>query len=64
MDYKIITINIERLRNDLRDECIGAYFGGGYGGALIESFDVDRAAPEKLVEIAQCKGIDLRMYIV
>ena len=64
MDDKIITINIERLRNDLRDECIGAYFGGGYGGALIESFDVDRAATEKLVEIAQCKGIDLRMYIV
>ena len=64
MDDKIITINIERLRNDLRDECIGAYFGGGYGGALIESFDVDRAAPEKLVEIAQCNVIDLRMYIV
>ena len=64
MDDKIITITIERLRNDLRDECIGAYFGGGYGGALIESFDVDLASPEKLVEIAQCKGIDLRMYIV
>lgn len=59
-----ITIDVDRLRADMRDECLGAYFGGGFGAALIESFDVDRAPPEKLVEMAQRHGIDLRRYQV
>ena len=64
MYEETITIDVDRLRNDMRDECLGAYFGGGFGVALIESFDVDRATPEKLVEIAQMEGIDLRRYQV
>ena len=59
-----INIDVDRLRDDMRDECLGAYFGGGFGAALIESFDVDRATPEKLVEMAQSQGIDLRRYQV
>ena len=59
-----ITIDIDRLRDDMRDECLGAYFGGGFGAALIESFDVDRATPEQLVEMAQRQGINLRNYQV
>ena len=62
MYQETITIDVYRLRNDMRDECLGAYFGGGFGAALIESFDVDRMAPEKLVEMAQSQGIDLRNY--
>lgn len=62
MYQEAITIDIDRLRDDMRDECLGAYFGGGFGAALIESFDVDRATPEKLVEMAQNQGIDLRRY--
>ena len=62
MYQETITIDIDRLRDDMRDECLGAYFGGGFGAALIESFDVDRATPEKLVEMAQNQGIDLRKY--
>lgn len=62
MYQETITIDVDRLRNDMRDECLGAYFGGGFGAALIESFDVDRMAPEKLVEMAQSQGIDLRNY--
>ena len=34
-------IDIEKLRKDLRDESLGAYFGGGFGASLIESFDID-----------------------
>lgn len=64
MYQETITIDVDRLRDDMRDECLGAYFGGGFGAALIESFDVDRATPEKLVEMAQGQGIDLRRYQV
>ena len=60
----IVTINIERLREDLRNEDLGAYWGGGFGGALMEAFDLDRATPEELMQIAQDKGIDLRRYVV
>lgn len=62
MNQEIVTIDVDTLRSDMRDECFGAFFGGGFGGALIESFDVDRATPEKLVEMAQNQGIDLRKY--
>ena len=64
MYQETITIDVDRLRDDMRDECLGAYFGGGFGAALIESFDVDRTTPEKLVEMAQSQGIDLRRYVV
>ena len=62
MYQETITIDVDRLRDDMRDECLGAYFGGGFGAALIESFDVYRATPEKLVEMAQSHGVDLRKY--
>ncbi len=55
-------IDIERLREDLKQECYGAFFGGGFGGALMESFDVEHASPQKLVEMARDMGIDLRNY--
>ena len=57
-------IDIERLRDDLENEFLGAYFGGGFGGTLVESFNVDRATPEELVVMAQHLGIDLRRYQV
>ena len=59
-----VIIDIERLRDDLRDDDLGAYFGGGFSGALMEAFDIDRATPEELVKIAQERGIDLRRYVV
>ena len=59
-----VIIDIERLRDDMRNDDLGAYFGGGFGGALMEAFDVDRATPEELVQIAQDKGIDLQRYVV
>lgn len=57
-----MTIDIEALREALKQECYGAFFGGGFGGALIETFDIEKASPEKLIEIAEKKGIDLRDY--
>lgn len=59
-----ITIDVDLLRDDMRDEYFGAYFGGGFEGALSESFDIDRATPEQLVEMAKRQGIDVRRYKV
>ena len=64
MSETVVTIDIERLREDLRSEDLGAYFGGGFAGALMEAFDIDSATPEELVQIAQDKGVDLRGYVV
>jgi hypothetical protein len=55
-------IDIEKLREDIKQDCYGAYFGGGFGGALMEAFDVDKASPQKLIEFAENRGIDLRNY--
>ena len=57
-----VEIDIERLREDLRSECMGAYFGGGFGGALVQSFDVDSASPAKLIAMAREMGIDIELY--
>ncbi len=59
-----ITIDLDALREDMKRDCYGAFFGAGFGGALIESFDIEDASPEELVEMAQDKGIDLRKYQV
>lgn len=59
-----MTIDIEKLREDLKEECLGAFYGGGFGGALMESFDIEDASPEELVDMARENGIDLRRYKV
>ena len=64
MSETVVTIDIERLREDLRSEDLGAYFGGGFAGALMEAFDIDSATPEELVQMAQDRGVDLRRYVV
>lgn len=60
---KMITIDVERLRKDMHNECMGVAFGGDFGGALVESFDVDRVSAEELVEMAQRKKVDLSKYM-
>lgn len=57
-----ITIDVDKLRQDMRKESFGAYFGGGFGGALMEVADVERASPQKLIGMAKNKGINLREY--
>ena len=55
-------IDIARLRQDLEDECYGAFFGGGFGGALMESFEIEDASPEELIQIARRNNVDLEQY--
>lgn len=57
-----MSIDIEKLRETLKQECYGAFFGGGFGGALVESFDLERASPEELIELALEKGLDPSRY--
>ena len=57
-------IDADVLREDLKNECYGAFYGGGFGGALMESFDIESASDEELVEIALSKGFDLTDYEV
>ncbi len=57
-------IDVDKLRDDMLQEDLGAFFGGGFGGALMEAVDVERASDEELVEMAQRQGIDLRRYEV
>ncbi len=64
MDKETITIDIEKLRDDMKNDSYGAFFGGGFGGALIEAGDVERASPRELVEMAERKGINLMDYQV
>ena len=60
--YETITIDIEELRRDLINDSRGAFYGGGFGGAMYESFEIERATPEELIRIAQRKGINLLQY--
>lgn len=62
MSDKAILINVDELRDAIRNEYFGAYFEGKFGGALVESFDVNRKTPDELVEMAKCLGIDLSRY--
>ena len=55
-------IDIRKLREDLRNDSLGAFFGGGFGGALFEARDIDKASDEELIQIAINKGIDLSKY--
>lgn len=34
MYEETITIDVDRLRNDMRDECLGAYFGGRFWSSI------------------------------
>ncbi|MBR0455808.1 MAG: hypothetical protein IJJ01_04000 [Firmicutes bacterium] len=55
-------IDVDKLREDMRNEDLAAFFGGGFGGALVEAIDIERASDEELVDMALKQGIDLRKY--
>ena len=57
-----ITIDVDALREEMKNECLGAFFGGGFGGALIEAGDIEKSDSEQLVQMAINQNIDLRKY--
>ena len=44
-------IDVDALRKYVLEEDYGAFFVGGFGGALAESVEIERASDEELVEI-------------
>lgn len=60
---KNMYIDVEGLRRELIDESSGAYYAGGFGGAIIESIDIQNASDAEIIEIARNKGIDTNSYI-
>lgn len=55
-------IDAEALRSALEQECCGAFFGGGFGGALAQLSEIQNASPEELLALAQEIGLDLRSF--
>lgn len=56
--------DIERLKEDLQDDSYGAYFSGGYGGALIEAMETEDDSDENIIMKAKKNRIDLQDYII
>ena len=55
-------IDIEKLKEDILQEYLGAHFIGGFGSPLIESFNLDKYSPEELIKIAEKLGINIYNY--
>ena len=59
-----MSIDVDRLRETLKQEYYGAFYGGGFGGALVEALDIERASVEELIEMAREKGIELNDFLL
>jgi len=64
IDFEDMEIDFKRLRKDMTNEILAAYFGGGIGPAFAESFEIERMDSEELVNLAYRIGIDLRKYLI
>lgn len=57
-----MSIDYEKLREDLKEESLGAFFGGGFGAAMSDMVDLEDADEEQLILIAGRYGLDLLEY--
>ena len=57
-----ISIDTEKLRKDMVSDSMGAFFGGGYGGAMLEANDVKKASDDDLIRMAERRGVNLNRY--
>lgn len=55
-------IDNEKLRQDLLDDSYGAFYGGGFGGAMVEALEIENATEKELVDMALEKGINIDKY--
>lgn len=57
-------IDINKLKQDLKNYYEVAYFTLGYGAALMDSFDLDNLSDEEIISKAAKNGVDLEQYII
>ena len=57
-------IDVDSLRRDMQEKSLAAFFGGGIGGALMDSFEIENASDEELIQMALDNGIRLEDYQV
>lgn len=60
----MIEIDINKLKQDLKDYYESAYFTLGYGAALMDSFDIDNLSDEEIINNAIDNGLNIENYIV
>lgn len=60
----MVEIDINKLKQDLRDYYEAAYFTLGYGAALMDSFDLDNLSDVEIINKAIDNGINLEQYII
>ncbi len=54
--------DVDKIRRDLEEEDMGAFFVGGYGGALSEYSDIEDADDDEVLEMATRRGMNLSKY--
>ena len=59
-----MVIDVDRLRQDMLDNCYGLCFAADIVAALAEMPEIEQASDEDLIEMALRKGIDLSRYEV
>ena len=57
-------IDINKLKQNLKNYYEAAYFTLGYGAALMDSFDLNNLSDEEIISKAAENGVDLEQYII
>ena len=57
-------IDINKLKQDLKDYYEAAYFTLGYGAALMDSFDIDNLSDKEIINKAIDNGLNIENYII
>ncbi len=57
-------IDINKLKQDLKDYYEAAYFTLGYGAALMDSFDLDNLSDKEIINKAIDNGLNIENYII
>ena len=57
-------IDINKLKQDLKNYYEAAYFTLGYGAALMDSFDLNNLSDEEIISKAAENSVDLEQYII
>ena len=55
-------VDINKLRSDLKNDLYAAFFATDCGGAIVESFEIDKMSDEELINFAIKNNVNLSKY--